>query len=77
MSDQDSNAPKTIITVEMNANDVEKLMQAFKDGKLADLGVIDIDVPTEAQGTHSDRVKASSPLIFSASGNIFRIIVSR
>lgn len=59
MSDQDSNAPKTIITVEMNANDVEKLMQAFKDGKLADLGVIDIDVPTEAQGTHSDRVKAS------------------
>ena len=60
MSEQESPTPKTKITLEMSAEDAERLVQAFNDGKLADLGVIAIEEgPTEAQGAHSDRVKAN------------------
>ena len=60
MSDQDSPTPKTKLTLEMCAEDAERFVQAFNDGKLADVGVLSIEqVPTEAQGAHSDRLKAN------------------
>lgn len=58
MSDQDSPTQKTKLTLEMSAEDAERFVQAYNDGKLADLGVLSVEVPTEAQGAHSDRIKA-------------------
>lgn len=48
MSEQDSPTPKTKITLEMSAEDAERFVQAYNDGKLADLGVLSVDVPAEA-----------------------------
>ncbi|MAT50222.1 MAG: hypothetical protein CMK32_03445 [Porticoccaceae bacterium] len=60
MSEQDSPTPKTKITLEMSAEDAERFVQAYNDGKLAGLGVLSVEeVPTEAQGAHSDRIKAN------------------
>ena len=59
MSDQDSHTPKTKLTLQMSAEDAERLIQAFNDGKLAELGVLSVEVLSEAQGAHADRIKAN------------------
>ena len=47
------------LTLSMNQDDAERLMQAFKDGKLAELGVLDIKFPEAIEkkwtGTESQR----------------------
>lgn len=47
------------LTLSMHEEDAEKLMQAFKDGKLAELGVLDIKFPEALEkkwtGTESQR----------------------
>jgi len=46
---------KVILQLEMDATDVERLVNAFKAGKLAELGIVDIQFPNQADSvTHSD-----------------------
>lgn len=59
MSDQDLPTPKTKLTLEMSAEDAERFVQAYNDGKLAGIGVESVEVLSEAQGVHSDRIKAN------------------
>jgi hypothetical protein len=39
------------LRLEMDATDAERLIAAFKAGKLAELGVINIETPFQAQST--------------------------
>ncbi len=60
----------TVIVLRMSAEDAERAMQAFKDGKLAELGITALDIAPEAESlgkwTQSQRaieVKTSQDLL--------------
>ena len=44
-----SNGPKALLILSMDQDDAQKLLHAFKEGKLADLGVINVVHSTESE----------------------------
>lgn len=63
MASNDTTGPhgKTVrITLEMHPEDYPKLQQAFADGRLADLGIIDVQLPS-ADGRQHPHIDVQLP----------------
>jgi hypothetical protein len=52
----------TRLTLSASPEDAERFLQAFKDGKLADMGIFDVQIPNSEQVRPEDKMKVDEAL---------------